>query len=151
MADSRRVTRRLLLKAACVAPFAAKMTYAFAQSEKPLLTRAIPHSGERLPAVGLGTAVSFPSADQQQVAALREVVDALISGGGKLIDTASTYGNAENVIGEIIGPSNARDRLFLATKIEVRSAKDSDREFRRSRQTRALHPERSHAEKREVS
>ena len=126
------VTRRRLLTAACAVPLAAKMTDAFAQSEKPLLTRPIPHSGEQLPAVGLGTAVSFPSADEQQFAALRAVVDALLAGGAKLIDTASTYGNAENVIGGIIGPANTRERIFLATKLEVRSAKDSADEFRRS-------------------
>jgi aryl-alcohol dehydrogenase-like predicted oxidoreductase len=110
------------------------MTSAFAQSDKPLLTRAIPHSGEKLPVVGLGTAVSFPSADQQEVAALGDVVDALLAGGGKLVDTASTYGNAENVIGEIVSRTKARERLFLATKIEVRSAKDGADEFKRSLQ-----------------
>ena len=63
-----------------------------AQADKPLLTRAIPHSGEQLPVVGLGTAVSFPSADTAQRQALKGVIDALIAGGGKLIDTASVYG-----------------------------------------------------------
>jgi aryl-alcohol dehydrogenase-like predicted oxidoreductase len=117
-----------------VVPFAATMTDAFGQSEKPLLTRPIPHSGEQLPAVGLGTAVSFPEADQQQATALREVVEALIAGGGKLIDTASTYGNAEEVIGNIVSTTNTRDRIFLATKIEVRSAKAGADEFKRSLQ-----------------
>jgi aryl-alcohol dehydrogenase-like predicted oxidoreductase len=134
MIGSRHVTRRRLLKAACAVLFAAKVRNAFSQSEKPLLTRAIPHSGERLPAVGLGTAVSFPSADQQQVAALREVIDALIAGGGKVIDTASTYGNAEDVIGQIVNSTNTREQLFLATKIEVQSAKNGADEFRRSLQ-----------------
>jgi aryl-alcohol dehydrogenase-like predicted oxidoreductase len=132
MTQSARLTRRRLLTAACAVPLAAKTTDAFAQSEKPLLTRAIPHSGERLPVVGLGTAVTFPSADEAQIAALRAVVDALLAGGGKLIDTASTYGNAENVIGEIIGSASTRERVFLATKLEVRSPKDSADEFRRS-------------------
>jgi len=134
MTESRGLTRRRLLKAACAVPLAARATVAFAQSDKPLITRPIPHSGEQLPVVGLGTAVSFPSADQQQVAALREVVEALLAGGGKLIDTASTYGNAEEVIGNIISATSTRDRLFLATKIEVRSAKASADEFRRSLQ-----------------
>ena len=35
---------------------------AFAQTGAPLLTRAIPSSGERLPAVGLGTAQVFNTA-----------------------------------------------------------------------------------------
>jgi hypothetical protein len=73
-------------------------------STKPrdVMTRPIPHSGEELPIVGLGTAVSFPSADESQRAALKDVIDALVAGGGKLIDTASVYGNAESVIGDIV-------------------------------------------------
>ena len=134
MTQSDRLTRRHLLKAACAVPFAATASEAFAQAEKPLLTRPILHSGERLPVVGLGTAVSFPSADPKQAAALRDVIDALVAGGGRLIDTASTYGNAEAVIGDIVSAANTRERLFLATKIEVRSAKDAAAEFQRSLQ-----------------
>jgi aryl-alcohol dehydrogenase-like predicted oxidoreductase len=105
-----------------------------AQAGESLITRPIPHSGEQLPIVGLGTAVSFPSADESQRAALKGVVDALVAGGGKLIDTASVYGNAESVIGDIIGMNNARDKIFIATKIEVRSAKAGTDEFQRSLQ-----------------
>jgi aryl-alcohol dehydrogenase-like predicted oxidoreductase len=102
--------------------------------DKPLATRPIPHSGEQLPVVGLGTAVSFPSAGEAQREALAKVIDALIGGGGKLIDTASTYGNAETVIGAILDAGKTRDRVFLATKIEVRSAKAGADEFQRSLQ-----------------
>ena len=83
-----------------------------AQTREPVMTRAIPHSGEKLPVVGLGTAVSFPSADEAQRQALRGVIDALVADGGKLIDTASVYGNAESVIGDIVEASKARERLF---------------------------------------
>ena len=96
------------------------------------ITRPIPHSGEQLPCVGLGTAVSFPSAGESQRGALKGVVEALIAGGGKLIDTASVYGNAETVIGDILQETKARDRIFLATKIEVRPAKAGEEEFQRS-------------------
>ena len=107
-----------------------------AQSQTPesVMTRPIPHSGEQLPIVGLGTAVSFPSADESQRAALKDVIDALVAGGGKLIDTASVYGNAESVIGDIVRASNARNKIFIATKIEVRSAKAGADEFQRSLQ-----------------
>jgi aryl-alcohol dehydrogenase-like predicted oxidoreductase len=107
---------------------------AHAQTDRPLLTRPIPHSGEALPIVGLGTAVSFPSADEAQRQALKGVIDALIAGGAKLIDTASVYGNAETVIGDIVDAGKTRDKLFLATKIEVRSAKAGADEFERSLQ-----------------
>jgi aryl-alcohol dehydrogenase-like predicted oxidoreductase len=105
-----------------------------AQTPEPVITRAIPHSGERLPVVGLGTAVSFPSADESQRATLKGVIDALVAGGGKLIDTASVYGDAESVIGQIVQASHTRNNVFLATKIEVRSAKAGADEFQRSLQ-----------------
>jgi len=105
-----------------------------AQNPESVMTRPIPHSGEELPIVGLGTAVSFPSADESQRAALKDVIDALVAGGGKLIDTASVYGNAESVIGDIVRASNARNKIFIATKIEVRSAKAGADEFQRSLQ-----------------
>jgi aryl-alcohol dehydrogenase-like predicted oxidoreductase len=127
-------TRRHVLKGACALPFIAVVTDAFAQSDKPALTRAIPHSDEQLPVIGLGTAVSFPSADQKQTEALKGVLDALVAGGGKLVDTASTYGNAEAIIGDLVDAAKTRDRLFLATKIEVRSPKESAAEFKHSLQ-----------------
>ena len=104
------------------------------KNTESVMTRPIPHSGEELPIVGLGTAVSFPSADESQRAALKDVIDALVAGGGKLIDTASVYGNAESVIGDIVRASNARNKIFIATKIEVRSAKAGADEFQRSLQ-----------------
>ena len=105
-----------------------------AQTPESVMTRPIPHSGEQLPIVGLGTAVSFPSANESQRAALKDVIDALVAGGGKLIDTASVYGNAESVIGDIVRASNSRNKIFIATKIEVRSAKAGADEFQRSLQ-----------------
>jgi len=85
------MTRReatAFLGAALVAP------PALAQNE--LLTRAIPSGGERLPAVGLGTAGVFGSGEgARQIAGA--VVEALLAGGGRLIDTASVYGEAEAV------------------------------------------------------
>jgi aryl-alcohol dehydrogenase-like predicted oxidoreductase len=126
------LTRRYLLKAAGASTLIATAARAFAQSEQPLITRPIPHSNEQLPVVGLGTATSFESVDQQQVAALQAVIDTLIAAGAKLIDTASTYGDAEAVVGSLVERAHARERLFLATKIEVRSAKASAEEFQRS-------------------
>jgi aryl-alcohol dehydrogenase-like predicted oxidoreductase len=127
-------TRRAVLASGLAASALAMTTGALAQSDKPVVTRPIPHSGEQLPVVGLGTAVSFPSADEGKREALTKVIDALITGGGKLIDTASVYGNAETVIGSILDGGKSRDRVFLATKIEVRSAKAGADEFQRSLQ-----------------
>jgi aryl-alcohol dehydrogenase-like predicted oxidoreductase len=86
-------------------------------AEGPLATRPIPSSGERLPIVGIGTAVIFDYQDDpaKQVAR-RDVIRTLIAGGGRLIDTAAGYGSAEERLGEIVADLGVRDKLFLATK-----------------------------------
>jgi aryl-alcohol dehydrogenase-like predicted oxidoreductase len=105
---------------------------AFAQSESPVATKTIPHSGEKLPVIGLGTANDFmapPEGDARTN--LKKVVDDLLAQGCKLIDTASTYGAAETVLGDLLSDQD-RAKVFLATKIEDGSATGGLAEFRRS-------------------
>ncbi|HZT50367.1 MAG TPA: aldo/keto reductase [Stellaceae bacterium] len=122
------ITRRHL--AALAAALVARP--AFAQTDAaPGIMRAIPSTGERLPAVGLGTAGVFDSADERTQRAAAEVVRALVAGGGRLIDTASTYGDAESVLGAVIAAAGMRDRLFIATKLEEPDAAELKRSLAR--------------------
>jgi aryl-alcohol dehydrogenase-like predicted oxidoreductase len=96
---------------------------ALAQSnEAPPIVRAIPRTGERIPAVGLGTAYGFDRDDEQTRRAATLVVRTLVESGGQLIDTASTYGDAERVLGSLITNDDLRDKLFIATKLEAPDA-----------------------------
>jgi Aldo/keto reductase family len=90
--------------------------------EQTLLTRAIPGTGERLPAVGLGTAYVFDTNDEATKQKAAAVLQALIAGGGRLVDTASVYGDAEIVLGEEMVPAGLRQKLFIATKLEAPDA-----------------------------
>ena len=86
-------------------------------AEGPVATRPIPSSSERLPIVGIGTAVIFDyQNDPAKQAARRDVIRTLVAGGGRLIDTAAGYGSAEERLGEIVAELGVRDKLFLATK-----------------------------------
>jgi len=84
------------------------------------MRRAIPHGkGETLPVVGVGTSEVFevgPSPSDR--AGPIAVVQALVSGGGSLIDTAPSYGEAEQVVGDILAATRLRPRTFIATKLE---------------------------------
>jgi aryl-alcohol dehydrogenase-like predicted oxidoreductase len=83
-----------------------------------LYTKPIPSSGERLPVIGIGTARRYDVAGSDaDLAPLREVVRNFTRMGGKLIDTAPSYGNAETVVGDLVAQAGNRDRLFLATKV----------------------------------
>jgi aryl-alcohol dehydrogenase-like predicted oxidoreductase len=104
---------------------------AHAQTDAPLITRAIPSSGERLPAVGLGTAQVFDTADEATRRKAAAVVQALIANGGRLIDTASTYRDAEIVLGDVMASAALREKLFIATKLEQPDAAELKRSLTR--------------------
>jgi aryl-alcohol dehydrogenase-like predicted oxidoreductase len=106
-------------------------TKASAQTDTPLLTRAIPGSGERIPAVGLGTAYVFDTDSATTRSKADAVVQALVKNGGRLIDTASTYGDAESVLGEVIATAGLRDKLFIATKLESPDSQELKRSLAR--------------------
>jgi diketogulonate reductase-like aldo/keto reductase len=88
-----------------------------ARAAEPLLTRAIPSSGERLPAVGLGTWLTFHIAPSNApaMAQRREVLERFFAGGGRLIDSSPMYAQAEAVLGELL--ARPEPRLFSATKV----------------------------------
>jgi aryl-alcohol dehydrogenase-like predicted oxidoreductase len=91
----------------------------------PIMTRPIPRSGEPLPVVGIGTAIIFDFQDDPaKYAERRGVIQNLVAGGGKLIDTAPSYGNAEVVVGDLVADLKVRDRLFLATKVPAQAPRD---------------------------
>ncbi len=96
-----------------------------------LLTRAIPSSGELVPAVGLGTASIFDTGNDATRAKAAAVIRALIGNGGRIIDTASTYGDAEIVVGNETSAANLRDKIFIATKLESPDASELKRSLAR--------------------
>jgi aryl-alcohol dehydrogenase-like predicted oxidoreductase len=102
-----------------------------ARADEAMIARPIPHSGEKLPVVGLGTAYNFDvGADPGTRADLKAVVAALAAGGGTMIDTSTDYGRAEEVVGDLVAELNLRPRLFLATKIRSgTNARTAQEEF----------------------
>jgi aryl-alcohol dehydrogenase-like predicted oxidoreductase len=92
---------------------------ASAQTGSQILLKTIPSSGERVPAIGLGTASSFSAAarDSAQRADLREVLRLFTELGGTVIDTSPSYGTSEQTIGELVREIGNADKLFTATKI----------------------------------
>jgi diketogulonate reductase-like aldo/keto reductase len=111
-----------LTSAAAAAPAAAE----------PLLMRAIPNSGERIPALGLGTWLTFdvPIGDVDALARRRAVLDRFFAGGGRLIDSSPMYGHAEAVLGELL--ARPEPRLFSATKVWTPSAAYGRTQMQRS-------------------
>ena len=83
-----------------------------------MATRTIPSSGEAVPVIGMGTSGSFQIApDSAEYTALKEVLKRFFAGGASLIDTAPTYGNAEDNLGPLLAEHGLRPKCFLATKL----------------------------------
>jgi len=89
----------------------------------PLITKIIPSSGEKLPAVGLGTD-QFRRSESD---AIRTEIQRMQQMGGTVIDTAAAYGDSEAVIGDALAQLGIRDRMFLATKLTADEAGTSTR------------------------
>jgi aryl-alcohol dehydrogenase-like predicted oxidoreductase len=85
-----------------------------------LITRAIPGTSERLPVVGLGSSATFSRvAGGDDVDALREVLKALHDKGGRVFDTAPSYGASEEVAGQLAKELGITEAIFWATKLNV--------------------------------
>ena len=91
------------------------------EQDRQMLKRAIPSTGEMIPAVGLGTWIQFDvgSSDSEREP-LRKVLELMVKQGGKVIDSSPMYGNAEEVVGDLTVDIGHPDHFFYATKVWTR-------------------------------
>ena len=83
-----------------------------------MLTRAIPKTGEALPAIGLGTWKVFDvAATPANLSPLKDVLNVFFAAGGTAIDSSPMYGRAEAVTGALLAEMTAHERSFIATKV----------------------------------
>jgi len=129
------LTRRATLQASVGAALSCLLPWRADAAAAPgaLETRAIPRTGEKLPVIGIGTSEVFNiGSDPAERAPRRQVLDAMIAGGAKLIDTAPSYARAEAVVGDLIDERKLREKFFIATKVGVKDAASQQIEFMQS-------------------
>lgn len=122
MTQARMNRREAVLAALAVGAGMAISRTARAAGTGSALTKAIPSSGQRLPVIGVGTN-NYNVTDTDEVAARRAVLEQLPMQGGAVVDTAPLYGQAEQLIGDLVAGLRNRERLFLATKVIARDAR----------------------------
>ena len=123
------VSRRAVIAAAALAPLVPR----FAWAADPLIRRQIPSTGEMLPAIGIGTSRRYEvEPTPEKVAPLRDAVQTFLSLGGSVIDTAPSYGTAEDVLGLILAEPGLRQKIFLASKVDTTGREATLAEFERS-------------------
>ena len=113
-------TRRALLVGS-VALAASALTVPARAQASLVLARPIPSTGESIPAIGLGTWITFNVGDDP---VLRDecaaVMAAFFESGGRMIDSSPMYGSSQGVIGDglkKIGNAN----VFSADKVWISS------------------------------
>jgi diketogulonate reductase-like aldo/keto reductase len=79
--------------------------------------RAVPTTGELLPAIGVGSWITFNvRPDPVDESPLVPVLRTFFERGGAMVDSSPMYGYSETVIGDLLRQT-AHPRLFSATKI----------------------------------
>jgi len=87
-------------------------------SDDGLVMATIPSSGERVPAVGIGTNKFRGDVGSADMAPLKATLETFFERGGRVIDTSPNYGNSEQVLGHLLGESGLRGQAFMATKVD---------------------------------
>ena len=87
--------------------------------------RRIPSTGEPIPAVGLGTWITFNvGTDPVLRDACADVMAAFFAAGGRMIDSSPMYGSSQAVVGYGLGREGRPDRFVAADKVWTSSGTD---------------------------
>lgn len=112
-----RFGRRGFIAAASGALLSLRIAPLRAAVGRPVL-RAIPKSGQQIPAIGMGTWITFNVGGNARLRNARAgVLKAFFDAGGAVIDSSPMYGSSEDVIGYCLDRIDRRDRMFSATKV----------------------------------
>lgn len=134
---SHRISRRMFLIGSSVAGLALKSPVLFANPPKTPssspITRPIPGTSETIPAIGMGTWITFNvGGDQQLIAQRTEVLKTFFELGGTMVDSSPMYGSSPDVLGKALDALDAHDRVFSATKIWTGDESETREEAARS-------------------
>ncbi|HUF87886.1 MAG TPA: aldo/keto reductase [Thermohalobaculum sp.] len=125
------LTRRAMLAGALGAAAAAALPAAAARAGA---TRTIPATGAAIPAVGLGTWITFNvGADPVLRDRCTAVMAAFFEAGGGMIDSSPMYGSSQPVLGHGLERLGHPESLFSAEKVWTSSPGDGPAQIERSR------------------
>ena len=118
-----RLTRRAVLVGAGAALAAPALGSAAAEAP----SRPIPASGEPVPAVGIGSWITFNVGDDPLLRAeCRAVMAAFFEAGGGIVDSSPMYGSSQAVIGAALETLGRPSGLFSADKVWTGAAKGAE-------------------------
>lgn len=132
MLKHNRMPRRRFLGAMAATGLSLALPQVTLAAPPAMSRRRIPGSDEQLPVIGLGTSDEFERMPADGGRELKDVLTTLAEHGGTLIDTAPGYGNAEQLLGRLLGELRLRGQMFLSTKVRSRGTAAGLRSMERS-------------------
>ncbi|MEC9367792.1 MAG: aldo/keto reductase [Pseudomonadota bacterium] len=91
---------------------------ASSDAQTEIMKREVPSTREALPAIGLGTWITFNiGSDPKLRAARTDVLRGFVDAGGRMVDSSPMYGTSEEVIGHCLKEMGGARSLFSATKV----------------------------------
>ena len=107
-------TRRAVIAGAVTA------TLPFADARTAPFEKAIPSTGQRIPAIGMGTWRTFDvGANEPLRAQRRQVLARFFELGGKIVDSSPMYGSSQSVVGDALAQLDRASDIFSADKVWI--------------------------------
>lgn len=104
-------------------------------AESGQISKVIVKTGEKLPAIGMGTSRTFDAiGNAELLASLQQILQTFFNMGGGMIDSSPMYGSAQHVIGELLPGVTGEKNLFAATKVWVDGKEQGIEQMEASRQ-----------------
>jgi aryl-alcohol dehydrogenase-like predicted oxidoreductase len=129
-------TRRRFLAATAGAALAPALWAPLARAAQDgIHTRPIPATGEPIPAIGMGTWITFNVGGDTELRRHRKrILQEFFARGGGMIDSSPMYGSSEAVVGWCLDRLDDTQGLVSATKVWTRGVADGKQQMARSRE-----------------
>ncbi|MFW5824208.1 MAG: aldo/keto reductase [Marinobacter sp.] len=125
--------RRRLLQALAAGTALSALPLSLPRAQDAPLSREHPSADTAIPAVGLGTWITFNVGDNQRLLDnCADVMAAFFEDGGTVIDSSPMYGSSQNTVGYGLDKLDARDQVFAADKIWTRDGGEGRSQSRES-------------------
>ena len=127
-------TRRAVLQGVLAATAGAVLPGQAGAQDDSQITKPIPSTGERLPAVGLGSWITFNVGNDGKLKdECAAVIAAFFAAGGRMIDSSPMYASSQPTIGYGLRKLGYPQALFSADKVWISSAAGGPGQIEQSR------------------
>lgn len=114
---------------------AAVIAPGLARAQTTPLLKTIPSTGETIPAIGMGSWLTFNVGDNETLRAQRtQVLETFFAMGGAVVDSSPMYGSSQSVIGNALTRLGHPDALFAADKVWISGGENGPGQIEQTRE-----------------